>query len=630
MKRRVLLFGLFLLISLSLVNFVNSSNYPTPFVIENSSADVAIIYGTGPGTSSLEVIQAGNIQTNLGGKLGIYTLGDVLVKDTKLNLVANKNLIVLGTLQNGCSNSAIAKMLGKETCSEVVERLNLKKGEYLIEVVNNPSASGKIALLLVGYGPSDLVEASQYLRDNFFNTSIGSKYTKTISIPEEICIDSDGENYNLKGNVTFNGNVTLDSCGFFSNPDSMASFTHNTSGKLLQEYSCDYYNHLASIIDECPNGCKDGACVIEANNLNQIINPVWLVYDDKAPTAFDLIILGNLQTWLKSQNIVSYIKKNSEVTVPMMWADTITVFVYNKKVTIFYGGGTGIENLSIWAKNIKTYFEEQTSSIASVCSELVKVCEPYNGGGCRNTGELNIGDKLKEYKCNDKQENELSQVIGTVQLVYSSEISTSLDLISLQDLQEWLKDRRINSELKKSTELNLNSIDKKITVFIYNKSAVVIYGENVDSSLSIIQAENIRTYLIKKSSENNLPEIVCPLVKSDSIKEDIDEYLCSEIYKIDAEMSFISPTEESGPLNIENVTSDYLCNGCELDKKCYPLGYRKSDKFCSDNLEFKNQLNPDDSCENNFECSSNVCVSGECVSEGLINKILNWFKRLFS
>src|SRR3989338_1952810 len=74
----------------------------------------------------------------------------------------------------------------------------------------------------------------------------------------------------------------------------------------------------------------------------------------------------------------------------------------------------------------------------------------------------------------------------------------------------------------------------------------------------------------------------------------------------------------------------YFCSGCELDKHCYPFGYRKSGKFCSDeNLEFIEQRQSDDSCENNFECSSNVCVSRKCRSESVSQKVLNWFKKLF-
>ncbi len=46
-----------------------AANYPAPFV-SGSNANVAIVYGTGAGVSSLDLIQAGNIQTDLQSKLG--------------------------------------------------------------------------------------------------------------------------------------------------------------------------------------------------------------------------------------------------------------------------------------------------------------------------------------------------------------------------------------------------------------------------------------------------------------------------------------------------------------------------------------------------------------------------------
>jgi len=83
---------------------------------------------------------------------------------------------------------------------------------------------------------------------------------------------------------------------------------------------------------------------------------------------------------------------------------------------------------------------------------------------------------------------------------------------------------------------------------------------------------------------------------------------------------------------IDTTTFDeriFVCGGCEVDDKCYFLGYRKNGEYCSDKGAFVSQLETENSCENHFECSSNVCISGECVSEGLLKKILNWFKNLF-
>lgn len=70
-------------------------------------------------------------------------------------------------------------------------------------------------------------------------------------------------------------------------------------------------------------------------------------------------------------------------------------------------------------------------------------------------------------------------------------------------------------------------------------------------------------------------------------------------------------------------------NSCLSDNKCYPLGYRKNGEYCSDVNKFVKQLISDKPCENNFECSSNLCISGKCVSPSLIEKIFNWFRKLF-
>jgi hypothetical protein len=81
----------------------------------------------------------------------------------------------------------------------------------------------------------------------------------------------------------------------------------------------------------------------------------------------------------------------------------------------------------------------------------------------------------------------------------------------------------------------------------------------------------------------------------------------------------------------QNETSDeIICNGCSLENKCYPLGYRKSGKYCSDNNNnFLDYLEKKSNCENNFECKSNVCIDSECISGGLMKSIFNWFRRVF-
>jgi len=69
-------------------------------------------------------------------------------------------------------------------------------------------------------------------------------------------------------------------------------------------------------------------------------------------------------------------------------------------------------------------------------------------------------------------------------------------------------------------------------------------------------------------------------------------------------------------------------DSCPLNGKCYPFGYRKEGRFCSDKGAFIEQLKDGVICENNFECSSNMCINGKCISSNLIQKIIDWFRKL--
>ncbi len=96
---------------------------------------------------------------------------------------------------------------------------------------------------------------------------------------------------------------------------------------------------------------------------------------------------------------------------------------------------------------------------------------------------------------------------------------------------------------------------------------------------------------------------------------------------------YIEPEEESEiPLDIPEDTEDktYVCMGCSLNEKCYPYGFRKDGKFCSDvEEEFILQKDKESSCENSFECTSNLCLEDECLSKSILAKFVRWIKNLF-
>lgn len=96
------------------------------------------------------------------------------------------------------------------------------------------------------------------------------------------------------------------------------------------------------------------------------------------------------------------------------------------------------------------------------------------------------------------------------------------------------------------------------------------------------------------------------------------------------ERPLIEPDETNKIIEVpDEIISNYDCKGCKDNDKCYFFGYRKAKEYCSDKGSFVEQAKEETTCDNNFECSSNVCISGQCISEGLIQKILNWFRKVF-
>ena len=90
-------------------------------------------------------------------------------------------------------------------------------------------------------------------------------------------------------------------------------------------------------------------------------------------------------------------------------------------------------------------------------------------------------------------------------------------------------------------------------------------------------------------------------------------------------------TEQKKEKESEKKEEILICkDSCPSDGKCYPFGYRKLGQFCSDQGMFKEQSKENVLCDNNFECTTNICIDGKCMSSGLIQKIMNLFKKLFS
>lgn len=86
--------------------------------------------------------------------------------------------------------------------------------------------------------------------------------------------------------------------------------------------------------------------------------------------------------------------------------------------------------------------------------------------------------------------------------------------------------------------------------------------------------------------------------------------------------------DEDEPYRIDEG-EECRANECELNEKCYPLGYRNRHKqYCAEDATWAAQL--EGGCSNHFECESNICVEGMCVKRAFIQRAIARFGCIFT
>ena len=211
--------------ALSTGNGTNQSNetgldliYPVPFII-GDSVDAAIVFGTEPLTSAVEIVHAGGIEADLR-LMGADSAGPFLVSDDDLEQSdsRNKNLIVVGTVSNGHSNSIASQIIRDDR--------NLQEGQFLIESYVNPFQSGKIALLVLGYSLEELLETRDFLRIQRIFTSPGSAYFGNVEI-------SNGGNETNQTNGSGNNESNQTNTTIITPGDEIGNETNQTNGTVV-------------------------------------------------------------------------------------------------------------------------------------------------------------------------------------------------------------------------------------------------------------------------------------------------------------------------------------------------------------------------------------------------------------
>ncbi len=122
-----------------------------------------------------------------GGTGGTATeLGSVVVRDSEVGSVSEKNIIVIG---GSCVNTVAAKLIGSDTklCgSAFTEKSGVGPDQFLIKAMDSPYATGKIAMLVAGYEAADTTKAVKYLITNKPLTDAGTKIHKVTQTEADV------------------------------------------------------------------------------------------------------------------------------------------------------------------------------------------------------------------------------------------------------------------------------------------------------------------------------------------------------------------------------------------------------------------------------------------------------------
>tara|TARA_Y100000310_G_scaffold331679_1_gene405692 strand:+ start:732 stop:3197 length:2466 start_codon:yes stop_codon:yes gene_type:complete len=171
-----------------------------------------------------------------------------------------------------------------------------------------------------------------------------------------------------------------------------------------------------------------------------------------------------------------------------------------------------------------------------------------------------------------------------------------------------------NVGLTKKINLELNNLDFE-KEFVVKEYLIDKTHSNKFYDLNHQELDKIKEYSVDKTQDYNLDIEMEP----NSVRLVILElkYICNNNNICDSELGETT----------ENCPND--CDTGILEPECESTGLRQSGKYCSFDKTWIVQKVEEETCNNNFECETNVCVDDECISAGLFRRFLEWLRALF-
>jgi len=598
-----------------------------------------------------------------------------LVKDSKILPVAGPEVnfgdMALWPTVNIVVNSDIPVQMNIEYPEEGKSygNINYKTNHYLSNVIPlNYDARVKLTDKsgIVYVSPSVNIPLSQGCEPvtlDFFNGKFVWKLSD--DPPKKVtCTDSDGGiNYYVKGYVEFKDDPSFGIDG--------RKYDKCWDDRIhLTEYVCENGVYKGDHSFLCPDGCEDGACIksniatdkpnppIDLSNYpNMFINNdkfnAILVVGDNAP-AEDVISVSDIAISIETSgedNIygidgtkisVGSTRLASEIADPLI-LNIISVggpcnnavsnqlmgtplncrkgFTENQGLIQLY-------NFNEYAQLLVAgYSDADTRKTARVLANWDdhnlkgnEICV-YGSGIDPYVGECDGSNKFIPSVCSLPSGIACLDFIVTtssVDLIVRNSLGNDIELNSIEipsgNCLSEINDIVSNGDqyIAKIDNCNNGVVGSK-----FNSDIIIIYT-NIDSNIQHKIIGTLTTNIYGAVDEIPEPIIIPPILIKDE---------CQTNRECDDNDACTSNTCSGTPKKCSYVEVGL---GCNYDGTCLPFGVRTQDNYCDIDRNVKTQLGADEDCNNNYECSTNVCVNNQCISQNLIQKIFSWFGKLFA
>lgn len=399
------------------------------------------------------------------------------------------------------------------------------------------------------------------------------------------CSDSDDENYFNKGFV--------EGINLYGDYE----YWDHCSGDRLYEYTCTADSTSFSISKECDYGCHDGACILESE---ACVDSDDLDMNLKgATTLFD----GTLnEDYCKDDNSIVeyYCADGSSVYVSEYCADGCK-------------DGACVTGLScIDTDGGKEYYEfgkvtEGDVSQADYCMDEKRLGEYH----CFGPEGYDRETYVCEFGCEDgvcitKDDWFCQDTDGGNNVFNVGKVTTNFE--SFQDY--------CSSDVRQVEYYCVGNEYREVSIDCE-------FGCRYGSCLSVESTSEIIEELKAVANEvaSNLPDINLDV---DVTLPDVNVNLGNGLEN--AAETITDAIPEIG----EGEEKTWCEQGCILNDKCVYYGIRKSGTFCDLNGEFQNQFSRGITCDNDYECLSNVCAGEKCISSNMIQRLIAWLASLFN